>query len=43
VWEGISGEHQGRYYQVKEQRYLGEDDFIERIEEERNILSKGIR
>jgi len=35
VWEGMSGEHQGKYYQVKDQRYLGEDDFIERIEEER--------
>jgi len=35
VWEGISGGHQGRYYRVKDQRYLGGDDFIERIGEER--------
>jgi len=34
VWEGISGEHQEKDYQVKDQRYLGEDDFIEWIEKE---------
>jgi len=35
VWEGIERGHEERYYQVKDQRYLGEDAFIERIERER--------
>jgi putative transposase len=35
VWEGITGGHEKKYYQVKDQRYLGEDDFVERIETER--------
>lgn len=32
VWEGISSGHEKKYYEVKDQRYLGEDAFIERIE-----------
>ena len=24
--------HQGKYYRVKDQRYLGEDEFVEEIE-----------
>jgi putative transposase len=35
VWEGISSGHEEKYYQVKDQRYLGEDSFVERIEKER--------
>ena len=35
VWEGISGGHEEKYYRVKDQRYLGEDSFIERVEKER--------
>jgi hypothetical protein len=35
VWEGMTGGHEKKYYQVKDQRYLGEDAFIERIERER--------
>jgi chromosomal replication initiation ATPase DnaA len=35
VWEGISTGHEEKYYQVKDQRYLGEDSFIDRIERER--------
>ncbi len=35
VWEGISMGHERKYYQVKDQRYLGEDSFIERMEGER--------
>jgi hypothetical protein len=35
VWQGISSGHEGKYYQVKDQRYLGEDSFVERIENER--------
>jgi putative transposase len=31
VWNGIPSGHEGKFYQVKDQRYLGEDDFIERI------------
>jgi chromosomal replication initiation ATPase DnaA len=34
VSEGISGGHEKKYYQLKNQRYLGEDAFIERIETE---------
>ena len=35
VWEGMTGGHEEKYYQVKAQRYLGEDAFVERIEGER--------
>jgi len=35
VWEGISSGHEEKYYRVKDQRYLGEDSFVERIENER--------
>ena len=35
VWDGIPGGHEKKYYQVKDQRYLGEDTFVERIEMER--------
>jgi len=35
VWEGISGGHEDRYYRLKDQRYLGEDSFVERVEKER--------
>jgi len=36
VWEGISSGHQEKYYEVKDQRYLGEDSFINQIEAERS-------
>ncbi len=35
VREGISGGHEEKYYRVKDQRFLGEDSFVERIETER--------
>jgi hypothetical protein len=35
VWEGISSGHDERYYEVKDQRYLGEEGFIDRVERER--------
>jgi hypothetical protein len=35
VWEGISRGHDEHYYEVKEQRYLGGEDFIDRVETER--------
>ncbi len=35
VREGIRDGREEKYYQVKDQRYLGEDTFIERIENER--------
>ena len=38
VWEGITCRHEKKYYQVKDQRYLGEDAFVERIETERKEL-----
>ena len=34
VWEGISSGHEEKYYRVKDQRYLGEDSFVERVEKE---------
>jgi len=36
VAEGITGGHETKYYQVKDQRYLGEDAFVERVQTERN-------
>ena len=35
VWEGIASGHQEKYYEVKDQRYLGEESFINQIEAER--------
>jgi len=35
VWEGVSIGHQRKYYEVKDQRFLGQDSFIDRIKEER--------
>ena len=35
VWEGISSGHEEKYYQVKDQRYLGGESFIDRVEKER--------
>jgi hypothetical protein len=32
VWEGIRSGHQEKYYEVKDQRYLGEDSSIHQIE-----------
>ena len=42
VWEGIPGGHEKKYYQVKYQRYLGEDAFVERIEMERKDPEDGV-
>lgn len=36
IWEGIQDGHQGKYYKVKDQRYLGEDSFINQIETKRD-------
>ena len=35
VREGISTGHEEKYYQVKDQRYLGEESFIDRVEIEK--------
>ena len=35
VLEGLQSGHQGKYYEVKDQRFLGEDSFIDRIEVEK--------
>ena len=35
VWDGVSIGYQQKYYKVKDQRYLGEDSFIDRIIEEK--------
>ena len=42
VWEGIPRGHEKKYYQVKDQRYLGEDTFVERIEMERKDPEDGV-
>ena len=38
VWEVISSGHEEKYYQVKDQRYLGGESFIDRVETERKEL-----
>jgi hypothetical protein len=38
VWEGIRGGHEEKYYRVKDQRYLGEDGFVDRIEMDKERL-----
>jgi putative transposase len=35
VWEGISEGHEGKYYRVKDQLYLGEDGFVDQIKMEK--------
>ena len=35
VWEGISSGHEEKYYQVKDQLYLGGEGFIDRVKKER--------
>jgi REP element-mobilizing transposase RayT len=42
VWEGISIGHDGRYYKVKDQRYLGEEGLIERVERETKEREGGL-
>jgi len=42
VLEGLPMGHQKRYYEVKDQRYLGEDEFIDRIEREKTSSHGGI-
>ena len=37
VLEGVGGHHEERYYGVRDQRYLGEESFIERVEEEAKV------
>ncbi len=34
VWERLTGGHETEYYQVEDQRYLGEYAFVERVETE---------
>ncbi len=35
ILEGLESGHQEKFYEVKDQRYLGEEDFINRIENEK--------
>ena len=35
VLEGIGEVHREEYYEVEEQRYLGEEEFIEQVKKER--------
>ena len=41
VLEGVKESHREKYYKVKDQRYLGEDEFVERIEEKRKSPEGG--
>jgi hypothetical protein len=42
VLEGLPMGHQKRYYEVKDQRYLGEDEFIDEIERQKTSSHPGI-
>jgi putative transposase len=42
VLEGVQGGHQERYYEVKDQRYLGEESFIERVEKEAKVSEERV-
>lgn len=42
VWEGVTGGHEERFYRVKDQRYLGNDDFIDRVEKKGEASEDGI-
>ena len=42
VLEGLPTGHQKKYYEVKDQTYLGEDDFIDEIERQRTSSHPGI-
>jgi len=32
VWDGMKTGHEEKYYRVKDQRYLGEDEFVDKVE-----------
>lgn len=42
VLQGLEGGHQEKYYKVKDQRYLGEDEFIEEVEGKRGNLEPAV-
>ena len=42
VLEGLPMGHQKKYYEVKDQRYLGEDEFIDEIERQKTSSHPGI-
>ena len=41
ILEGLKEGHQEKFYRVKDQRYLGEDEFVEKIEEMRKSPEGG--
>jgi len=42
ILDGIGQGHREEYYEVKEQRYLGDDEFIERVEKgQENLVDAG--
>ena len=41
VWEALREVHQEKYYRVKDQRYLGGNEFVEEIEKRRESLGVG--
>jgi hypothetical protein len=42
VLDKLQDGHQGKYYEVKDQRYLGADSFIERVEIEAQVSEDGV-
>ena len=42
VLEALHQDHQGKYYEVKDQRYLGDEGFIDRIQNEKKGRENGI-
>jgi REP element-mobilizing transposase RayT len=42
VLDGLKDGHRKEFYEVKDQRYLGEDSFIDRIETEKNQLESWV-
>ena len=42
VLQGLEGGHQEKYYKVKDQRYLGEDEFVEEIEGKKGNLEPAV-
>ncbi|MDI6754616.1 MAG: hypothetical protein QME78_09525 [Thermodesulfobacteriota bacterium] len=42
VLDGLPMGHQKKYYEVKDQRYLGEDEFIDQIERKKTSVDPAI-
>lgn len=42
VMERVDGEHEKKYYEVKDQRYLEEESFIDRIEGQKREVENAV-